>query len=261
VSTTVERLTELWEPPRSLYSWFATVDHKRIGIRYLVVSFLFLGLGGLDAAFLRAQLVRPENHLLSPEAYNQLFTMHGTTMIFWYASPVLSGFGNFLVPLMIGARDMAFPRLNAFSFWSYLFSGMLHYVGITLGMAPHAGWFAYTPLSSAPYSPGYNTEFYTLALLFLAISTTAGAINFVATILTMRAPGMSLNRMPLMMWSTLTTSVSIIMSLPALSAALVASTSTTRCAAAPRCCGSICSGCSAIRGSTSSSSPPPGWSR
>ena len=221
MATSAERLTAIWESPRTIYSWFATVDHKRIGIRYLVVSFLFLSFGGLDAAVMRAQLAGPENHLLSPEVYDQLFTMHGTTMIFWYASPVLSGFGNYLVPLMIGSRDMAFPRLNAFSFWSYLFSGMLHYVGITRGIAPHAGWFAYTPLSSAQYSPGLNTEFYTLALLFLAISTTAGAINFIATILTMRAPGMSLNRMPLMMWSTLTTSVSIVMSLPALTAALV----------------------------------------
>ena len=221
MSSTVDRLTAIWEPPRTLYSWFATVDHKRIGLRYLVVSFAFLALGGLDAAFMRAQLARPENHLLTPEAYDQLFTMHGTTMIFWYASPILSGFGNYLVPLMIGARDMAFPRLNAFSFWSYLLSGMIHYIGITRGIAPHAGWFAYTPLSSVTYSPGHNTEFYTLALLFLAISTTAGAINFIATILTMRAPGMSLNRMPLMMWSTLTTSASILMSLPALSAALI----------------------------------------
>ena len=221
MTSTAERLTAIWESPRTISSWLATVDHKRIGIRYLVVSFLFLAAGGLDAALMRAQLAGADNHLLSPEVYNQLFTMHGTTMIFWYASPVLSGFGNYLVPLMIGSRDMAFPRLNAFSFWSYLFSGMLHYVGILRGMAPHAGWFAYTPLSSAPYSPGLNTEFYTLALLFLAISTTAGAINFIATILTMRAPGMSLNRMPLMMWSTLTTSVSIVMALPALTAALV----------------------------------------
>ena len=221
MSSTAERLTAIWEPPRTVYSWFATVDHKKIGLRYLVVSFCFLALGGMDAAFMRAQLAHPESHLLTPEAYNQLFTMHGTTMIFWYASPMLSGFGNYLVPLMIGSRDMAFPRLNAFSFWSYLMSGCLHYIGITRGIAPHAGWFAYTPLSSLPYSPGMNTEFYTLALLFLAISTTAGAINFIATILTMRAPGMSLNRMPLMMWSTLTTSVSIVMSLPALSAALI----------------------------------------
>ena len=221
MSSTAERLTAIWEPPRSVYSWFATVDHKRIGMRYLVVSFFFLALGGLDAAFMRAQLARPESHLLTPEAYDQLFTMHGTTMIFWYASPMLSGFGNYLVPLMIGSRDMAFPRLNAFSFWTYLLSGIIHYIGITRGIAPHAGWFAYAPLTSTAYSPGYNTEFYTLALLFLAISTTAGAINFIATILTMRAPGMSLNRMPLMMWSTLTTSASIVMSLPALTAALV----------------------------------------
>jgi cytochrome c oxidase subunit I+III len=221
VTTRAERLCAIWESPPSLYSWFATVDHKVIGMRYLVVAFVFLALGGADAALMRAQLARPENHLVSPETYNQLFTMHGTTMIFWYASPILSGFGNYLIPLMIGSRDMAFPRLNAFGFWSFLLSGALHYIGITQGIAPHTGWFAYTPLSEGAYSPGLNTEFYALALLFLTISTSAGAINFIATIFTMRAPGMSLNRMPLMMWSTLTTSASMLMSLPALSAALI----------------------------------------
>ncbi|CAN5895823.1 hypothetical protein BH11GEM2_BH11GEM2_07670 [soil metagenome] len=221
MTTRAERLSAIWESPPSLYSWFATVDHKVIGMRYLVVAFVFLALGGADAALMRAQLARPENHLVSPETYNQLFTMHGTTMIFWYASPILSGFGNYLIPLMIGSRDMAFPRLNAFGFWSFLLSGALHYIGITQGIAPHTGWFAYTPLSEGAYSPGLNTEFYALALLFLTISTSAGAINFIATIFTMRAPGMSLNRMPLMMWSTLTTSASMLMSLPALSAALI----------------------------------------
>jgi cytochrome c oxidase subunit I+III len=221
VTTRAERLSAIWESPPSLYSWFATVDHKVIGMRYLVVAFVFLALGGADAALMRMQLARPENHFLSPETYNQLFTMHGTTMIFWYASPILSGFGNYLVPLMIGSRDMAFPRLNAFGFWAFLLSGALHYIGITQGIAPHTGWFAYTPLSEGAYSPGLNTEFYALALLFLTISTSAGAINFIATIFTMRAPGMSLNRMPLMMWSTLTTSASMLMSLPALSAALI----------------------------------------
>ncbi|MDQ2666725.1 MAG: cytochrome c oxidase subunit I [Gemmatimonadota bacterium] len=221
MTTRAERLNAIWESPPSLYSWFATVDHKVIGMRYLVVAFVFLALGGADAALMRAQLARPENHFLSPETYNQLFTMHGTTMIFWYASPILSGFGNFLVPLMIGSRDMAFPRLNAFGFWAFVLSGALHYIGITQGIAPHTGWFAYTPLSEGAYSPGLNTEFYALALLFLTISTSAGAINFIATIFTMRAPGMSLNRMPLMMWSTLTTSASMLMSLPALSAALI----------------------------------------
>jgi cytochrome c oxidase subunit 1/cytochrome c oxidase subunit I+III len=221
MSTTAERLSAIWEKPTTVYSWLATVDHKKIGMRYLVVAFGFLALGGLDAALLRTQLARPEKRFLSPETYDQLFTMHGTTMIFWYASPMLSGFGNFLVPLLIGSRDMAFPRLNAFGFWAFLFSGLLHYAGIAQGMAPHAGWFAYTPLSSAQYSPGLNTEFYTLALIFLTISTSAGAINFIVTIFTMRAPGMTLARMPIMMWSTLTTSVSMLLSLPALSAALL----------------------------------------
>jgi cytochrome c oxidase subunit I len=215
------RLDAQWSTPHTVYGWFATVDHKKIGLRYLVTAFVFLLLGGLEAALMRAQLARPDARLLSPEAYDQLFTMHGTTMIFWYASPILSGFGNYLVPLLIGSRDMAFPRLNAFSYWSFVLSGLFVYASFLAGAAPHGGWFAYVPYTGPAYSPGLNMDFYALALLFLTISTTVGAINFVVTIFTMRAPGMSLSRMPLMMWSTLTTSVATIFALPALTAALI----------------------------------------
>ena len=216
-----ERLERIWTSPRSLYSALATVDHKKIGLRYLATAFVFLLLGGLEAAAMRAQLARPEGRLLTPEVYDQLFSMHGTTMIFWYASPILSGFSNYLVPLMIGARDMAFPRLNAFSYWSFLFSGVFIYSSALAGVMPHGGWFAYVPYTNAQYSPDLNMDFYALALLFLTISSTAGAINFIVTIFKARCPGMSVSRMPLLMWSTLTTSVSMVFAMPALTAALV----------------------------------------
>ena len=216
-----KRLEETWKTPKTLFGELATVDHKKIGKRYLVTAFTFLLLGGLAAGAMRAQLARPESRLLSPEAYNQLFSMHGITMIFWYASPILSGFSNYLVPLMLGARDMAFPRLNAFTYWTFLLSGIFIYASALGGVMPHGGWFAYVPYTNAQYSPGLNMDFYALALIFLTISTTAGAINFIVTILKTRCPGMSISRMPLFMWSTLTTSVAMVFSLPALTAALV----------------------------------------
>jgi cytochrome c oxidase subunit I len=220
VSSAVEaRLTALWERPHTLWGWFASVDHKDIGRRYIVTALLFLLGGGIEALLFRIQLARPEAHVLSPEAYNQMFSLHGITMIFWYASPILSGFGNFLIPLVIGARDMAFPRLNAFSYWTFLLSGLFLYSSLLAGQAPNGGWFAYVPNASQPYSPGLNMDFYALAVTFLTISTTVGAVNFIATILHLRAPGMSLGRMPLMAYSTLSASVSAVLALPALTAA------------------------------------------
>jgi cytochrome c oxidase subunit I len=216
-----ERLEASWHTPNTLYGKLSTVDHKTIGKRYLFTAFAFLLLGGLDAGFMRAQLARPESRLLSPETYDRLFSAHGTTMMFWYASPILSGFSNYLVPLMLGARDMAFPRLNAFSYWTFLFSGLFIYSAALFGVMPHGGWFAYVPYTNAQYSPTINMDFYALALIFLTISTTAGAINFIVTIFKTRCPGMSVSRMPLFMWSTLTTSVAIVFAMPALTAALV----------------------------------------
>jgi cytochrome c oxidase subunit I+III len=230
VSTTIERvdipelaerLDETWKTPKTLYGALSTVDHKKIGKRYLVTAFVFLLLGGIEASLMRAQLARPENRFLSPEAYDQLFSMHGTTMIFWYAAPILSGFSNYLIPLMIGARDMAYPRLNAFSYWAFLLSGVFIYTSFLGGVAPHGGWFAYPPYTGPQYSPALNMDFYALGLLFLTISTTAGAINLIVTIFKLRCPGMSVSRMPLFCWSTLTNSVSIVFALPALTAALV----------------------------------------
>jgi cytochrome c oxidase subunit I len=219
VSNPAARLEAVWESPHSLWGILATVDHKKVGIRYLATAVIFLLLGGIEAAILRLQLARSELDILGPETYDQLFTMHGVTMLFWYAAPVLSGFGNYLIPLMLGARDMAMPRLNAFSYWTFLLSGIFVYSSLLIGAAPHAGWFAYAPYTLRPFSPGLNMDFYALALIFLTISTTAGAINFLVTILRLRAPGMTLSRMPLLMYSTGTTSALVLLSLPALSAA------------------------------------------
>ena len=216
-----DRLTSLWETQRTMRGWFATVDHKDLGIRYLVTAFAFLVVGGLEALLMRIQLSRADMKFLSPEAYNQIFTMHGATMIFWYAAPILSGFAVYLVPLMIGARDMAFPRLNAFTYWAYLFSGIFLYIAPSLGQAPHGGWFAYVPYTLTLYSPSLGMDIYALALIFLTISTTGGAINFIITILRLRAPGMAVSRMPLFLYSTLTISCVILFALPALTAACV----------------------------------------
>jgi cytochrome c oxidase subunit 1/cytochrome c oxidase subunit I+III len=215
------RLEALWERPHTVWGWLATVDHKEIGLRYLVTAFTFLLVGGVEAMLIRIQLAQPDANVLTPEQYDQIFTMHGMTMIFWYASPILSGFANYLIPLFTGARDMAYPRLNAFTYWSFLASGLFLYASPLVGQAPHAGWFAYVPYTLKEYSPGLNMDFFALALLFLTISTTAGAINFVTTILRFRAPGMAVSRMPLFFYSTLTISGSIIFSMPPLTAALV----------------------------------------
>jgi cytochrome c oxidase subunit I len=217
-ATVEQRLTEIWETPKSLWGQLASVDHKEIGKRYLVTAFVLLIIGGVEALIMRIQLARPDQSILTPEMYNQLFTMHGTTMIFWYASPILSGFSNYLIPLMIGSRDMAYPRLNAFSYWTFLLSAILLYIAPCMGQAPHAGWFSYVPYTNIQYSPGHGLDFYALALLFLAISTTVGAINFIATILRLRAPGMSLSKMPLLCYSTGTISFAILFALPALTA-------------------------------------------
>jgi cytochrome c oxidase subunit I+III len=210
----LDRLERSWAEPRGLVAALTTVDHKRIGVRYLLTASVFFLLGGVEALVLRLQLAGPNRRLLSPEAYNQLFSMHGITMIFLFVTPMLSGFGNYFVPLQIGARDMAFPRLNAFSYWVFLASGLFIYSSLVLGIAPDAGWFAYAPLSTT--SPGLNLDFYGLGLILLAISTTAGAVNFIVTMARLRAPGMSLNRMPLFCWSVLATSLSVVFALPAL---------------------------------------------
>ena len=181
VAERTQRLAESWEEAPGLASWFKTVDHKKIGRRYIWTASVFFTMAGFEALALRTQLARPDQTLIGPGAYNQLFTMHGTTMIFLFATPMLFGFGNYFVPLMLGARDMAFPRLNAFGYWVFLFAGLLMNASFLLGQAPNGGWFNYVPLTGPEYTPEVNIGFYTVGLLFLGISTTAGAINFIVT--------------------------------------------------------------------------------
>ncbi len=220
MSTAVEqRLFELWDTPKTFKGWLSTVDHKEIGIRYIATAMVFLFIGGIEALIMRIQLARPDQAILGPETYDQIFTMHGMTMIFWYASPILSGFAVYLVPLMIGSRDMAFPRFNAFTYWVYLFSGVLLYISPFMGQAPHGGWFAYVPYTNVPYSPGWGMDFYNTSLILLTIATSGGAINFIVTILRLRAPGMAVSKMPLFLYSTLTVSFVTIFSLPSLTVA------------------------------------------
>ena len=216
-----QRLEEIWKPEPGIRGWLSTVDHKEIGKRYIVTALLFLVVGGIEALLMRAQLSRPEQHLLSPQEYNQIFSMHGVTMIFLYALPVLSGFSNFLWPLLFGARDMAFPRLNALSYWIFLFAGVLLYSSFLAGQVPNTGWFSYVPLAEHNYNPGLNVDFYALGTIMLGISTTVGSINFIVSLFKTRAPGMSLNRMPILVWGTLTASFSNLLAIPSLTVACV----------------------------------------
>jgi cytochrome c oxidase subunit I+III len=183
---------------------------------------VFFGAGGVEALLVRTQLAVPNNHLIGPGTYDQLFTMHGLTMIFWFIIPMTTGaFGNYLIPLMIGARDMAFPRLNALSFWIFLASGVFLYAGLAFGSGPNAGWFDYVPLASRLYDPGRNIEFYTLGLVFNSIASTITAANFIVTIFKCRAPGMSFNRIPLFCFAFLAASFGLLLALPSLSADLI----------------------------------------
>jgi heme/copper-type cytochrome/quinol oxidase subunit 1 len=259
--TNVERLQQVWETRRVLAYELWSVDHKKIGERYMATAFCFFLLSGIIAMIIRLQLMLPDQTLLSAERFNQLFTIHGTVMIFFFATPMLSGFGNYFVPLLIGARDMAFPRLNAFGYWTFLFSGLFLFSSFVVGTVPDGGWFAYVPLTGGAYSPDVNIDFWAVGLLFLAVSTTAGAINFIVTIFKHRAPGMTFGRMPLFLYSTGTTAFLSVLALPALTVACVfleldrrwGRTSSRPATAAIRCCGSTCSGSSATRGSTSCS--------
>jgi cytochrome c oxidase subunit I len=200
-------------------SWLTTTDHKRIGIMYMVLTFIFFCLGGVEALMIRLQLGAPNNTLVSPETYNQLFTMHGTTMIFLFVVPMMAGLANYFLPLMIGARDMAFPRLNALSFWLLLAGGLVFYASI-FWSPPEAGWTSYPPLSSALYSPSGGQDAWIYLIHLTGISSLVGAINFYATVANMRARGMSWGRLPLFVWAILTYSVLLIFALPVIAAAV-----------------------------------------
>jgi len=205
----------------SAYAWLSTVDHKKIGIMYLLTATVFFAVGGVEALVMRLQLLKPNNALVSPERFNQLFTMHGTTMIFLVVMPALVGFGNYFVPLQIGARDMAFPRLNALSFWLFPLGGFLLHFAMMTGGTASSGWFSYAPLSERPFSSNQGTDYWILAILVLGIGSVATAINLIATILALRAPGMKLTRVPLFTWMTFITSILVILALPVLNAAIV----------------------------------------
>jgi len=212
----------------TLHGWLTTVDHKRIGILYVLYALFFIVVAGTEAILIRIQLMYPHNNFVSPQVFNRLFTMHGTTMIFYVAIPVLFGFANYLVPLMIGARDMAFPRLNAFSFWLTALSGFLLYFSLLggsglygAGSAPDISWWAYAPLAAKAFSPGHSSDYWTISVLLGGFGTVATAINLIATILCMRCPGMKLTRMPLLAWLNLTMSGMVLIVVTPLSAAQI----------------------------------------
>lgn len=207
---------ETLSEPRGLWSWITTVDHKRIGILYLMLSFFFLFVGGIEAGLMRVQLARPEASFVSADTFNQLFTMHGTTMIFLAVMPMSAAFFNYFVPLMVGARDVAFPRLNAFSWWVLLFGAIVLNLGWFTGGAPNAGWFNYANLTSSAYSPGHNVDWWVLGIQILGLSSLATSFNMIVTVINMRARGMGLMRIPPFVWMTLITAVLIIMAFPAL---------------------------------------------
>jgi cytochrome c oxidase subunit 1 len=208
-------------PKTGLWSWITTVDHKRIGILYGISAFIFFLLGGLEALLIRWQLATPENNFLSPEAYNQLFTMHGTTMIFLGVMPLSAMFFNYLIPLQIGARDVAFPRLNAFSYWVFILGGLFLNFSFLINAAPDAGWFGYANLTSSRYSPGLNVDFWVIGLQILGIASIAAALNFFVTIVNLRAPGMRLMRMPMFVWMSLITQMLLLLAFPVITVALV----------------------------------------
>src|SRR5258705_10204048 len=216
-------------PPLDVvYEWVSTVDHKRIGLMYIAYALIFLLIGGFEAVLMRIQLAVPNNHFVSPQVFNRLFTMHGTTMVFFMGMPILFGFGNYLVPLMIGARDMAFPRLNAFSFWLSALGGFLLYFSFVggnglygAGNAPDAGWFAYAPLTAKTFSVGNSTDFWTLSLLVSGFGSIGTAVNLIATIVCMRCPGMTLAKMPLLVWLNLVMAALVILAVSPLSAAQI----------------------------------------
>ena len=229
VSSTIEpsaAASELGTFLERLHGWVVTVDHKRLGILYILYSTFFLLVAGAEALFIRLQLAYPHNHVLSAQVFNRFFTMHGTTMVFLVGMPFLFGFANYIVPLQIGARDMAFPRLNAFSFWLTAFGGFLLYYSFLggaglygMGNAPDVGWFAYAPLTARSFSPGHATDYWALALIVSGFGTLGTAINIIATVISMRCKGMTLMRMPLFTWLLLIVSMLTLVTITPLTAA------------------------------------------
>src|SRR5712691_9306468 len=223
-----EKHARILERPRATtgkFSWVTTVDHKKIAIMYATLALCFFVVGGIEALFIRLQLAQPDGTILSAARYNEFFTMHGTTMVFLLGMPIAAAFGNFLVPLMIGARDVAFPRLNMLGFWVFALGGLFLYSSFALGGAPDGGWFGYAPLTSTPlsagYLPGRGTDFWTVGIIMLGIGSVATAVNFLVTILNMRAPGMTMMRMPVFVWMMLVVAFLTLFAMPPVTAALI----------------------------------------
>src|SRR5436309_5129058 len=208
-------LEETWSPSKGLFAWLTDTGHKEIGIRYIVTAFVFFALGGVEAALMRIQLMKPENSFLSPDRYNQIFTMHGSTMMFLFAVPVMLGFAIYFVPLMVGTRDVAFPKLNAYGYFVYLAGGLFLYAMFFIGAGPDAGWFAYTPLSGPTFDPGKRSDTWAQMITFTELSALIVAVEITVTAFKQRAPGMSLNRIPLFVWSMIVVSFMIIFAMPA----------------------------------------------
>src|SRR5687767_6298003 len=204
-----------------LWAWLTTVDHKKIGALYLYTALLWFLVGGFEALLLRMQLQGPNGRVVSADMYNMLFTMHGTTMIFLVVMPLSAAFFNLLIPLQIGARDVAFPRLNAFSYWVYLFGSIFMNVSWLVGQAPDGGWFGYTPLTTFQYSPRLNIDFWMLGLQILGVSSLAAGFNFITTIINMRAPGMHFMRMPIFTWMAFVVQFLLVLAFPVITIALV----------------------------------------
>src|SRR4051794_38635735 len=202
-------LERTWGRRPGFVGWLTTTNHKDIGLRFVVTAFVFFLLGGVLALLMRAQLAVPENTFLGPDLYNQFFTTHGTTMMFLFAVPVMEGMGLYLVPLMVGTRNVSFPRLLNFSYYVYLIAGCLLYVVLILNIGPDVGWFSYVPLAGPEYSPGHRSDFWNQMATMVEISSLSGAVEIITTVFKQRAPGMSLNRIPIFVWSQLITAFMI----------------------------------------------------
>ncbi|HEU4648897.1 MAG TPA: cytochrome c oxidase subunit I [Gemmatimonadales bacterium] len=213
------QLEHTWKPRTGLWGWLTTTDHKSIGLRYIITAFVFFLLAGVEAAMMRTQLARPENALIGPDLYNQLFSMHGTTMMFLFAVPIMTAMGLYLVPLMIGARNVAFPRLNAYGYYVYLIGGVFIYVSFFLNTGVDVGWFAYVPLSGPDFSPGKRVDVWAQMVTFTEIAALAAAVQIIVTTFKLRAPGMTLARMPLFVWAMLVTAFMILFAMPWVAAA------------------------------------------
>ena len=214
-----ELLHQTWSDRPGFWGWVTAVDHKSVAKRYIFTAFLFFILGGLEAAAIRAQLARPENHLLDPDQYNQIFTMHGTTMMFLFGVPVQLAMAIYLVPLMVGTRNISFPRLNALGYWTYLIGGLFLYSGFILNTGPDAGWFSYVPLAGPQFSAGKRVDVWAQTVTFTEIAALIAAVELIVTILKQRAPGMSLNRIPVYVWAVLVTSFVVLFAMPSVALA------------------------------------------